>query len=115
MLFAHHPDRNASDPTATARFRDIRAAYDTLRDPLKRMDYSLKRDAELLPSATGETNADQLSYNFGFSRVSTGFSHNDFWRSGTVSGTYPVFDEGYDEDKEFYSRGRDRHRWRSTS
>lgn len=36
---ANHPDLHAGDPTAAARFRQIAAAYDILRDPAMRAAY----------------------------------------------------------------------------
>ena len=35
----HHPDRNAGDPEAEARFRCIQHAYDVLSDPVARARY----------------------------------------------------------------------------
>lgn len=35
----HHPDRNKSDPAADARFKEINAAYDILKDDHKRAAY----------------------------------------------------------------------------
>lgn len=46
----HHPDRNAGDKEAEARFKEISAAYDVLGDPDKRKQY----DAGTGPFATGQ-------------------------------------------------------------
>ncbi|KDD73689.1 hypothetical protein H632_c1925p0, partial [Helicosporidium sp. ATCC 50920] len=35
----HHPDTNKDDPSAAAKFQDVQAAYDTLRDSQKRSVY----------------------------------------------------------------------------
>jgi molecular chaperone DnaJ len=45
----HHPDRNAGDKNAEARFKEISQAYDVLGDPDKRKQY----DAGTGPFATG--------------------------------------------------------------
>jgi molecular chaperone DnaJ len=45
----HHPDRNAGDKDAEARFKEISQAYDVLGDPDKRKQY----DAGTGPFATG--------------------------------------------------------------
>ncbi|MFD1796687.1 molecular chaperone DnaJ [Paracoccus aurantiacus] len=34
-----HPDRNGSDPTSEARFKDVNEAYDCLKDPQKKAAY----------------------------------------------------------------------------
>lgn len=39
MAKTHHPDLNASDPEADARFKAINEAYEVLRDPQKRAVY----------------------------------------------------------------------------
>ncbi|CAD6888655.1 unnamed protein product [Tilletia laevis] len=36
---AHHPDKNPGDETASARFQEISAAYETLSDPDARAAY----------------------------------------------------------------------------
>jgi DnaJ-class molecular chaperone len=36
---AHHPDRNGGSAQATARFKQIREAYEVLRDPARRAAY----------------------------------------------------------------------------
>ncbi len=47
----HHPDRNANDPEAVARFKEIKRAYDFLSDRSKRAQYdrvlALKESGEL--------------------------------------------------------------------
>lgn len=39
----HHPDRNAGDPAATRRFREIRSAYETLEAQLRAATPSVAR------------------------------------------------------------------------
>ncbi|KAL9102997.1 MAG: hypothetical protein Q9163_001917 [Psora crenata] len=68
MSLAHHPDRNRGDPTATARFQEIGAAYDTLKDPQKRAEYDEDRLA-------GNVSRSQYGYEtFSGSRFSGGAS-----------------------------------------
>ncbi|KAI0150152.1 hypothetical protein GGR57DRAFT_504492 [Xylariaceae sp. FL1272] len=38
-----HPDKNLNDPNATARFQQIKQAYDTLIDPSQRRIYNISR------------------------------------------------------------------------
>ncbi|KAI0450335.1 DnaJ domain-containing protein [Xylaria acuta] len=38
-----HPDKNLNDPNATAQFREIKEAYETLIDPEKRRIYHIAR------------------------------------------------------------------------
>ncbi|MCP4249453.1 MAG: J domain-containing protein [bacterium] len=35
----HHPDRNADDPAAEAKFKEVQAAHEVLKDPQKRAQY----------------------------------------------------------------------------
>lgn len=39
LAMKHHPDRNATDETSTARFKEAKEAYEVLRDPNKRATY----------------------------------------------------------------------------
>lgn len=39
LVLLHHPDHNPGDTTATERFLDIQAAYETLGDEELRLDY----------------------------------------------------------------------------
>ncbi len=43
LVHRFHPDKNAGDAAAAARFREIREAYDTLSDPRQREEYNYKR------------------------------------------------------------------------
>ncbi|KAI1749152.1 hypothetical protein F4782DRAFT_533766 [Xylaria castorea] len=54
-----HPDKVPNDPSATARFQEVKEAYDTLIDPKKRRIYNIA----LKKSKTAETNqANPKSY-----------------------------------------------------
>ncbi|MGE3180145.1 MAG: DnaJ C-terminal domain-containing protein [Phycisphaerae bacterium] len=35
----YHPDRNRNDPSATARFKEVQAAYDVIGDPQRREEF----------------------------------------------------------------------------
>ncbi|KAJ2805528.1 hypothetical protein H4R20_002057 [Coemansia guatemalensis] len=43
----YHPDKNRDNPSAAQLFHDIKAAYDLLTDPQKRLEYDEKRKAQL--------------------------------------------------------------------
>jgi hypothetical protein len=43
LVHRFHPDKNAGDAAAAARFREIREAYDILSDPRQREEYNYKR------------------------------------------------------------------------
>lgn len=39
LAHKYHPDKNAGDPTAENKFKDLTAAYSVLSDPFKKKDY----------------------------------------------------------------------------
>jgi molecular chaperone DnaJ len=43
LAMEHHPDRNKEDPYAVARFHEIKEAYDTLTDPVRKDHYLQQR------------------------------------------------------------------------
>ena len=43
LVHRFHPDKNAGDAAAAARFREIREAYEVLADPKQREEYNYKR------------------------------------------------------------------------
>jgi len=58
LALEHHPDRNAGDPTAAERFREINAAYQVLSNPEKRDRYDRYGEQ-------GLGGSDAADFNFG--------------------------------------------------
>ena len=49
----YHPDRNPNDPSAEAKFKEVQAAHDVLKDPQKRAQYD-----QFGPAAAGDWHTD---------------------------------------------------------
>ncbi len=59
-----HPDRNASNPKAEEKFKEIQVAYDTIGNPQKRKEYDFTRHVNSSRNSTGSSRQ--------------GFSNSDF-------------------------------------
>lgn len=55
LSLAHHPDRNRSDPTATARFASISSAYHVLSDSTRRARYDRDHGIDRLVTQSRNT------------------------------------------------------------
>ena len=88
LSLLHHPDKNQGDLTATARFQEISAAYDVLKDLEKRAEYDLKglpgKDAQAADDMYGKG----MSKNFGFGGGAPEFVNERHPRQSSYSG-YP--------------------------
>ena len=54
----HHPDRNADDPHAAQRFKELNAAYQILSDPQKRAAFDRFGPAGFRPGGPGALRRD---------------------------------------------------------
>lgn len=69
----YHPDRNADDPAAEERFKEVSAAYAVLSDEKRRADYDEFGDIALDPNFDAEqARRAQQAYGGGFGRAGGG-------------------------------------------
>ncbi|KAL9633733.1 MAG: hypothetical protein Q9164_004528 [Protoblastenia rupestris] len=108
LSLLHHPDKNQGDPTATARFQEISAAYDVLKDLEKRAEYNLKRLPGKDAQAADDMHGKGMSKNFGFGGEAPEFVNERHPRRSSYSGYPKSSCEGHGHhDKENSQRDKE--------